>query len=104
MSAGSTEGASRSEHSKVGTAQGRAGNCEKREMRMHASTFEYLKPSDEQKAQMQEVRAAAAKFAEVLDRVLPEGPDKTFVMRQHRTTAMWAMVTITRQPDGTPRA
>jgi hypothetical protein len=71
---------------------------------MHQSTFEYLSPSDEQKSQMAEVRAAAKAFADVLERVLPEGPDKTFTIRQHRGTAMWANVALTRLPDGTPRA
>ena len=70
---------------------------------MHSSTYEYLKPSDEQKSQMAEVRAAAAAYSAVLERVLPEGPDKTFVIRNHRSNAMWANVAITRLPDGTPR-
>jgi hypothetical protein len=40
---------------------------------------------------------------DVLDQMLPEGPDKTFVMRAHRSNTMWANVAITRLPDGTPR-
>jgi hypothetical protein len=36
--------------------------------------------------------------------LLPDGPDKTFVIRAHRSNAMWANVAITRLPDGTPRA
>ena len=70
---------------------------------MHASTFEYLKPSDEQIEQMARVRAAAKAFCDVLEAELPDGPDKTFVIRAHRSNAMWANVAITRQPDGTPR-
>lgn len=70
---------------------------------MHGSTFEYLKPTEEQIERMQTVREAAASFAELLDRMLPDGPDKTWVIRNHRTTAMWANVAITRQPDGAPR-
>jgi hypothetical protein len=72
-------------------------------MSLHPSTFEFLKPSDEQIAQMAEVRKAAAEYAAILDRALPEGPDKTFILRTHRSNAMWANVAITRQPDGTPR-
>jgi hypothetical protein len=72
-------------------------------MSLHPSTFEYLKPTDPQVAAMARVRSAAKQYAEVLDEVLPEGPDKTFVMRNHRSNAMWANVAITRQPDGTPR-
>jgi hypothetical protein len=70
---------------------------------MDASTFEYLKPTDVQMDTMARVREAAKAFAEVLDRELPSGPDKTFALRNHRTTAMWANVAITRQPDGSPR-
>jgi hypothetical protein len=72
-------------------------------MILHPTTFEYLKPTDEQVAQMARVREAARAYADVLDRVLPDGPDKTFVLRAHRSNAMWANVAITRLPDGTPR-
>jgi hypothetical protein len=70
---------------------------------MHASTYEYLKPTDAQMAAMAQVRAAAKAYSEVLEQMLPEGPDKTFVIRAHRSNAMWANVAITRLPDGTPR-
>lgn len=70
---------------------------------MHPSTYEYLNPTDEQKEQMAKVRAAAKAFNDVLDACLPDGPDKTFVIRNHRSNAMWANVAITRLPDGTPR-
>lgn len=71
---------------------------------MHSSTYEYLKPTDEQVAAMAKVRAAAKAYNDVLDDVLPDGPDKTFVIRAHRSNAMWANVAITRLPDGTPRS
>jgi hypothetical protein len=70
---------------------------------MHESTFEYLKPTEEQIACMARVRAAAKAFCNILETELPDGPDKTFVIRAHRSNAMWANVAITRQPDGTPR-
>lgn len=70
---------------------------------MDKTTFDYLKPTDDQVATMQRVREAAKVFAEVLNTELPDGPDKTFSIRNHRTTAMWANVAITRQPDGSPR-
>lgn len=70
---------------------------------MHASTYEYLNPTDAQKATMARVRAAAKAFGDVLETELPDGPDKTFVIRAHRSNAMWANVAITRQPDGAPR-
>lgn len=70
---------------------------------MHPSTYEYLKPTDKQIEQMARVRNAAKVYNDVLDEVLPDGPDKTFVIRAHRSNAMWANIAITRLPDGTPR-
>ena len=72
-------------------------------MSMHHSTYEYLKPTDEQIASMAKVRAAAKAYSDILEAELPDGPDKTFVVRAHRSNAMWANVAITRQPDGAPR-
>ena len=70
---------------------------------MHSSTYEYLKPTDDQIETMAKVRSAAKAYGDALDALLPDGPDKTFVIRNHRSNAMWANVAITRQPDGTPR-
>ena len=70
---------------------------------MHASTYEYLKPTDAQMAAMAKLRAAAKAYGDALEQILPDGPDKTFVIRAHRSNAMWANVAITRQPDGAPR-
>jgi hypothetical protein len=71
---------------------------------MHPTTYEFLKPTDEQIARMGRVRAAAKAYNDILDAELPDGPDKTFVIRAHRSNAMWANVAITRQADGSPRA
>ena len=73
-------------------------------MSLHPSTFEYLKPTDAQIDAMAQVRAAAKVYADTLDALLPDGPDKTFILRAHRSNAMWANVAITRLPDGTPRS
>jgi len=70
---------------------------------MHASTFGYVAPTEEQKEQMTIVRTAAADYADVLIAQLPDGPDKTYVLRALRTVAMWANVAITRHADGSPR-
>ena len=70
---------------------------------MHSTTYEYLKPTDDQLNRMNRVRMAARIYSEVLEKELPEGPDKTFTTRNHRSNAMWANVAITRLPDGTPR-
>jgi hypothetical protein len=70
---------------------------------MHSSSYEYVKPTDAQLESMARLRAAARVYGEVLEKELPEGPDKTFAIRGHRSNAMWANVAITRLSDGTPR-
>lgn len=70
---------------------------------MHSSTFEYLKPTDAQVETMAKVREAAKVYADALNGLLPDGPDKTYALRKHREVAMWANIAITRQPDGSPR-
>lgn len=72
-------------------------------MALHSSTFDYLKPTDDQIARMARLREAARVYAQTLDELLPDGPDKTFVLRAHRSNAMWVNVAVTRQADGTPR-
>lgn len=72
-------------------------------MSLHPSTFEYLKPTEKQIEDMSIVRAATMKYANVLEQWLPDGPDKTYLLRKLREVGMWANVAITRQPDGTPR-
>jgi hypothetical protein len=71
---------------------------------MHASTFQYMKPSGDQTEKMSVLRDAAAEYCDILEKELPDGPDKTFIIRAHRTTAMWANIAVTRNPDGSPRA
>ena len=63
-------------------------------MPLHSSAFEYLKPTDDQLAKMAVLREAARVYAEALDANLPDGPDKTFVLRAHRSNAMWAHVAV----------
>lgn len=70
---------------------------------LHDSTFSYLKPTDEQLATMEKCRDATHKYADAIDMLLPAGPDKTFILRTIRDAGMWANVTITRNPDGSPR-
>ena len=73
-------------------------------MALHSSTFEYLKPTDEQIRDMAYLRIKAAAYASALVDVLPEGSDKTYILRRVRETAMWVNVAMMREPDGTPRA
>ena len=70
---------------------------------MHESTFEYLKPTDQQLEILNDVRSEFKDFQKSLDELLPEGPDKTYIMRKLREIAMWANVSITRKEDGSPR-
>ena len=72
-------------------------------MPLHASTFEYLKPTDEQLAAMSQGREFTTTYANAIERLLHDGPDKTYIMRRIRETAMWINVAITREADGTPR-
>jgi hypothetical protein len=72
-------------------------------MALDPSTFDYLKPTDAQMDAMVHAREAARVYADALYRLLPEGPDKTYVERKLREVSMWAMIAITRQPDGSPR-
>jgi hypothetical protein len=72
-------------------------------MDLNNSTFEYLKPTDGQLEDMQAVRNATFEYFKALDDNLPEGPDKTYLIRKLREVAMWANVSITRQADGSPR-
>lgn len=72
-------------------------------MPLHSSTYEYLKPTDAQLATMAKIRTAAKAYSDVLDAAIPDGPDKTFIIRAHRSNAMWANAAVTRLPDGTPR-
>lgn len=71
---------------------------------MHPSTFEYLAPTEQQKADMRDARDAASHYANAIGRLMPDGPDKTYAMRKLREVGMWVNVGITRQPDGTPRS
>lgn len=70
---------------------------------MDDSTFGYLKPTDQQQEDMQVAREAANSYHHTLLTVVPEGPDKTYLMRKLREVAMWANIAITRNPDGSPR-
>lgn len=70
---------------------------------MHSSTFGYLKPTEAQLEIMAKAREAAKVYCDVLEALIPDGPDKTYIIRVHRANAMWVNVAITRLPDGTPR-
>jgi hypothetical protein len=73
-------------------------------MSLHPLTFEYAKPTGEQVSDMTVLRNAAKVYAETVDNLVPDGPDKTYILRKIREIAMWVNVAVVRQPDGTPRA
>ncbi len=73
-------------------------------MYLHPSTFEYLKPTAEQIDNMSALRSASAHYARMVDDLLPDGADKTYILRRIRETAMWINVAVTREADGTPRS
>lgn len=70
---------------------------------MVEAAFDYQIPTESQLESMNETRKAFKALAEVLEMMIPDGPDKTYVLRTLRTTAMWANAAITKQPDGSPR-
>lgn len=72
-------------------------------MPLHPTTFWYLKPTEQQIVDMARLRSAVAYYAGIVDEIVPDGPDKTYVLRKIREIAMWVNVAVTRLPDGTPR-
>lgn len=72
-------------------------------MSLHPSVFDYLKPTERQMFVMQDVRERFFVLANALQQALPDGADKTYVLRLIRTAAMWSHVAITRDQDGSPR-
>ena len=72
-------------------------------MTLHESTFAYLKPTDGQIEVMNALRQSTAEYAAKIDQALDDGPDKTYILRRIRETAMWINVCLTRNADGSPR-
>lgn len=70
---------------------------------MHGSTYQYPKPTDTQLDQMQAAGEAISDLSRKLEEILPDGPDKTYLLRKLREVGMWANITITRLADGSPR-
>jgi hypothetical protein len=70
---------------------------------MDIRTFEYLKPTDDQLQKMETLRHAFYDLACTIEALVPEGPDRTFALRELRTCGMWCNISVTRNPDGSPR-
>jgi hypothetical protein len=72
-------------------------------MMLNSETFDYLQPTLEQVTTMQTARIAAKDYAHAIEHLVPDGPDKTYILRKLREVAMWVNVAITREADGSPR-
>lgn len=72
-------------------------------MPFHPQTFEYVTPAGDEEQNLSKLNAATKTFAETLDGLLPDGPDKTYALRTLRTVHSWAAMTIMRDPTGKPR-
>ena len=72
-------------------------------MFLHPSTFDYLKPREGQIEVINALREYTKEYAERIDQALDDGPDKTYILRRIRETAMWINACLTRHPDGSPR-
>jgi hypothetical protein len=79
-------------------------NVMRKPAKLHYSTYEYLRPTEEQIFTMSLLRTAARQYSDMLEEFLPDGPDKTFILRAHRANAMWVNIAVTRNADGSPRA
>lgn len=71
---------------------------------LHRTTFAYVTQSDDQKRDMETVREAFTALAATVLKTVPNGPDRTHLIRKLRECCMWANVAITRHPDGSPRS
>lgn len=72
-------------------------------MSLNLEAFNYLQPTDAQIVTMADLRQRASVYMQAIEAAVPDGPDKTYLLRKLREVAMWANVAVTRQPDGTPR-
>ena len=72
-------------------------------MSLHPSTFDYLKPREGQIEVMNALREYTKEYAERIYQALDDGPDKTYILRRIRETAMWINVALTREANGAPR-
>ena len=65
--------------------------------------FEYTTPTPAQKQDMDIIRQAAQHFVDAVHVIVPEGPDRTYLIRKFRECVMWAMISVVKMPDGSPR-
>jgi hypothetical protein len=70
---------------------------------MHRNMFDQITPTAEQQATLADMRVAALNYADAIEEFVPDGPDKTYILRSLRSIAMWVSTAIVRRPDGSPR-
>lgn len=70
---------------------------------MDIRAFDPIQPTDDQVRSVQRCQSMAKDYASVPMRELPDGPDKTYLLRKLREVTMWATLSITRNADGSPR-
>lgn len=71
---------------------------------LHEEAFGFVAPTPQQITDMEACRVAGKIYAETLEKHVPDGPDKTYIMRKLREVAFWANASIVRNPDGSPRS
>lgn len=71
---------------------------------MHQKIFEQIpSPTVSQSALMHELGVAAKAYLDKIEAAVPDGPDRTYLVRKLREVQMWVNATIVRHPDGSPR-
>jgi len=70
---------------------------------MDPTTFEYLKPTDDQVERMALLRKAFTDLLVLIEGTVPSSADRTFAIRELRTAAMWLNQAITRNQEGGAR-
>lgn len=70
---------------------------------MDSTLFEYLSPTDDQRATMGEVRRGYKVLCDLIERLVPLGRYRALTITALEESAMWANKAITRDSDGTPR-
>lgn len=71
-------------------------------MAISPAAFEDVTPTAEQQRTLDLMTRLTEEYVKHVDNILPDGPDKTYILRKLRGTAMWINVALTRLPDGTP--
>jgi hypothetical protein len=72
-------------------------------MSLYPTTFGMIEVTSGTLEVLDYLNEQATKYAATLDQALDDGPDKDYILRHLRETAMWVSVALYREADGTPR-